>query len=343
MKILYLTDSRVDYLADSILHGLIELLGDGVVDYPEKEILYSNSSHLEKSLEARSFPLYGNGFSLYGLLQPRKINRTQIVEKIEEGYFDLVIVSSLWKQWNTFMQVSRSCKGSNVLFLDGEDDDRSYFESSVFFKSLCLDTWKCGMSKARIAKREWNNQERTTLKGITRKTVKSILRMAGIKSPDISIGTSFGIPEAHIMAERPIKSRLFTSHVVDPELRTCLGIEQPRHIFTSQEDYYRDIQRSQFAASTRRGGWDCLRHYEIAANRAIICFRDLDTKPVSSAPHGLNASNCIVYNSSAELLRRCKNMNAREYEYMEAASYEWVQSMSTINVAKRLLDDLETV
>jgi len=39
----------------------------------------------------------------------------------------------------------------------------------------------------------------------------------------------------------------------------------------------------------KRGGWDCLRHYEIAAAGAVPCVRQLEGKPSSCAPHGLQA------------------------------------------------------
>ena len=341
MRVLYLTDSRVDYLADSVLHGLIELLGDDVVDYPEKDVLYKRTTINQDYIADEHFPLYGNGFTLYRLLERRQIDRSQINEKLLAGYFDLVIVGSLWKQWNTVMQLADYIESARVVLLDGEDDERSYFNTSLFLKDLCVDTWRLALSEARLVKREWNEEAGKTGKAIVYKAIEAALWMTGLKVPQIEFQISFGIPEEHIRKWRTEKTRLFTRHIVDEEMKQLLGIVQPRHIFDKEADYYGDIQSAKFAVTKKRGGWDCLRHYEIAANRTVICFRDLEKKPAMCAPHGLGVQNCIVYSNAQSLLERCRFMPDWEYEKIEEKSYEWVKSMSTINVVRRMLDNLD--
>ena len=47
-----------------------------------------------------------------------------------------------------------------------------------------------------------------------------------------------------------------------------------------QESEYYDLYRqSMFAITMKKGGWDCLRHYEILANGCIPAFEDLDKCP----------------------------------------------------------------
>jgi hypothetical protein len=43
MRILYLTDQYLDYLNDEVLHGLRFLVGENIVDFAKKEILYIDS------------------------------------------------------------------------------------------------------------------------------------------------------------------------------------------------------------------------------------------------------------------------------------------------------------
>ena len=52
------------------------------------------------------------------------------------------------------------------------------------------------------------------------------------------------------------------------------------------EDYFRELySQSHFAWTHRRGGWDCLRHYEIIAAGAIPFFYDLEECPHNSLGH----------------------------------------------------------
>ena len=46
-----------------------------------------------------------------------------------------------------------------------------------------------------------------------------------------------------------------------------------------QADYYRMYQESRFAYTCKKGGWDCLRHYEIMANGCIPYFVGLEHCP----------------------------------------------------------------
>jgi hypothetical protein len=78
-----------------------------------------------------------------------------------------------------------------------------------------------------------------------------------------------------------------------------------KYAFQHEKEYYYDLRISKFGITTKRGGWDCLRHYEIAANNAIVCFRNLNEKHDSCAPHGLKVGyNCIDYSNYAELMQK---------------------------------------
>jgi len=54
------------------------------------------------------------------------------------------------------------------------------------------------------------------------------------------------------------------------------------YIYTDEEPYYKDYQHSYFAFTQRKGGWDCLRHYEILANGCIPYFIDLENCPTNT-------------------------------------------------------------
>lgn len=77
----------------------------------------------------------------------------------------------------------------------------------------------------------------------------------------------FSISEKKIVTSIPTKDWDF-AFIVPREMNT--------YIYTDEETYYRDYQRSYYAITCAKGGWDCMRHYEILANGCIPYFVDID-------------------------------------------------------------------
>lgn len=80
----------------------------------------------------------------------------------------------------------------------------------------------------------------------------------------------FSIPSEKIVAFVPKKTQEFAT-VIPGQLDT--------YTFDREEEYYRDYQQSKYALTTKKGGWDCLRHYEILANGCIPLFPNLRNCP----------------------------------------------------------------
>lgn len=51
------------------------------------------------------------------------------------------------------------------------------------------------------------------------------------------------------------------------------------YIYNNEQDYYNDYKEARFAITTRKAGWDCMRHYEILGNGCIPLFYDIDKCP----------------------------------------------------------------
>lgn len=51
------------------------------------------------------------------------------------------------------------------------------------------------------------------------------------------------------------------------------------YIYTDEKKYYTDYAESLFAVTKKKGGWDCMRHYEIMANGCIPYFLGLENCP----------------------------------------------------------------
>jgi len=83
---------------------------------------------------------------------------------------------------------------------------------------------------------------------------------------------NFSIPECKILKhDFNFKKTKFMSPLVPGKLET--------YIYKSEEDYYKNYQNCYFGKTTRKAGWDCLRHYEILANGCIPWFEDIEHIP----------------------------------------------------------------
>lgn len=87
---------------------------------------------------------------------------------------------------------------------------------------------------------------------------------------------SFSIPECKIVKEVPQKTR---------SIATIIPGDQSTYIFNTESEYYADYQTSRFGKTVCKGGWDCLRHYEILANGCIPWFPDLAECPLRTMVH----------------------------------------------------------
>ena len=57
------------------------------------------------------------------------------------------------------------------------------------------------------------------------------------------------------------------------------------YAFTDETEYHMEYARSSIAITTRKQGWDALRHYEIVANFCMPHFPRLESCPVSTLCH----------------------------------------------------------
>jgi len=81
---------------------------------------------------------------------------------------------------------------------------------------------------------------------------------------------SFAIPEEKIVKFITNKEKLF-GHVIPGDMKT--------YIFNDEVSYYNDYRESYYAKTHKKGGWDCLRHYEILLNGCIPYFTDIEDCP----------------------------------------------------------------
>jgi len=313
LRLLFLTDDREDYLADGVLHGLRSLEGVDVVDVPRKECLYVGGRRCRVAPE---LGVRGGGFTLYGLLQEPAggIDRSQIWRRLEAGWFDAVVVGNVWRQWGLLLQWQALLAGTPLLLLDGDDDERLYPSSGTRYRQFgplsglrqLLAAPTCHYFKRELTERSRPWGRRLQLHPL-----------------------AFAVPEEVIAAAVPPKAQRFPAHVVDAELQALIG-GSTGYAFADETAYRADLGGARFGITGRRAGWDCLRHYEIAASGTVLCFRDLNRKPARCAPHGLeDGVNCLVYGSAAGLLQRLEALDPAEERRLQQAALDWVRGQTT--------------
>lgn len=317
MKIIFITSPGQDILEDAVFHGLRTLFGTDCVDYPKKGQMYR--SFIIKPGE----PNYGNFFTIWRTLDDIAIDRENIPERIRKKDYDLIVFGSIHRSYELFRQFRPYLKKSKTILLDGEDHI----------------TFRNGTRGFLYFKRELTPKIRYYRS--YKLTPRFLYNMLPIPSSIKPI--AFSIPKEKITygVTRESKEKLLPTHIVDEEVRNSdIASSGPgsSYLFTSEADYYNDLHHSKFGITTKRGGWDCLRHYEIAANGAVICFRNLTSKPASSAPHGLDPTNTMIYNSADDLKRQIEKLSDSDYDRMLENGYRWIVQQTTETRAKEILD-----
>ena len=319
-RILFLTESREDYLADSLLHGLVSL-GHEVTDYPRKCILYRGFNPYPASPSDVGHAVRGGGFTLYGNLDDRIVDRSFIIQRLERQSFDLVIFGQIWRQWGQLLDLAPLLQTVPVVLLDGDDDTRLFHRSGTRLRRFGWQPFPIRSGRCCYFKRELQAEV-------------SQGRWCRV------LPASFSIPVEKIRdIDFASKKQRLASHCVDPEVAKACGL-QTSYAFASEKAYYDDLSISRFAVTTKRGGWDCLRHYEIAAAGALPCIRQLEAKPWTCAPHGLqDGFNCLSYKNWPDLQQKLIALESTPQVLCRLidASRQWVLNHTTIEAASRLL------
>jgi hypothetical protein len=326
--VLFFTSNTEDYLSNSLFHGLRTVLGERVVDFPKSEISYRTYPHLDR--------IYGCGFTLYGLLDDLPIDRTLVMDRARKGEFDLIIFGDIWRYFGPFVELLPALSRSKVAFLDGADYPAPYPYGSSFWRIPQWWTLPRAHRRGVYFKRELTDEtaQRRYFMLAPRRLVGRLPFASALRP------ISFSIPEEKIVAEPLPKTKQFNAHVVDTEVAQRIGASTS-YAFRDEQEYYADLQASRFGITTKRTGWDALRHYEIAANGCVPCFRRLELKPPRCAPHGLEAGrNCLSYWDVDDLIRQVEAVDEERYADLQRGALAWARANTTERRAMGFLREL---
>lgn len=324
-----------------MLHGLRQIQGISVVDTPRLSPAYIAESPTEL------MKYRGNGFSLFGMLSDSpELQKQRDNWKNNLHSYDIVLFSFPSIHWKNLQFITAYRKtGSPLIMIDGTDypaffpydaiwtNLRNFPKSFLPWQKSCI-----------VYKREWITEK--SLGTLSSVVPKGFIRLLTGYFDVRSI--HFGFPSSKITKVKASqKTKIFSAQIIDPDVAARLPenaynpIRSNQLMFDTEGLYYKDLQASRFGITGKRAGWDCLRHYEMAANGVVLCFKDLDKKPVTCAPHGLNTFNSINYLTYEDLSEKLLLISDENYDKLLDATYIWIESQTTYQQAKRLVDDFE--
>jgi hypothetical protein len=323
-RILFVNPNHEDYLADGVFHGLRTILGEDVIDYPKAEFLYDTAS---PGVLSR---VRGGGFTLYGLLPDLPVERDHVLPRALDGEFELVIFADIWRTFGLWTEWSPQLQRAKVamVVLDGSDRVEPYPYAGQWWRTRAWWFLPRAHNRARYYKRE--------ITPLTRWFASYLLLPPAIGRRLDLRPISFSIPAEKIVGAAPAKDRDFPAHIVDEEAAHRIG-GQSSQVFNDESAYRTDLARARFGVTTKRAGWDALRHYEIAASGTVPCFRELEHKPSSSAPFGLDRSNCLSYENVDDLLAQVAGLDDAAYATLQAGALRWARANTTTARARALL------
>ena len=290
MKILYVTDHRQiaiasggfisDYLNDLTFFGLKELFGDNVVDSTPIISLY-------KEYKEQIHPMYlWGGMTSFWLLDKNTADRSNIKEKIQDKYYDLIIYGAIKRCRDYYDLVSKVYPDNKVILLDGNDDSEvdQLYQKHLYFK------------------RELR-QDHKNLLPIT-----------------------FSYP-THYLA-KPNKNKT-------QQYGTVIPGRKETYVFNNEKDYFEDYQKSYYGVTSKKAGWDCMRHYEIMGNYCLPYFPDMKDCPKNT-----------LFNFPKELIiegtELASNFDIDEYYRILDSIYDYTKNnLTTKAIAQYIIDKVQ--
>lgn len=142
---------------------------------------------------------------------------------------------------------------------------------------------------------------------------------------------SFSIPEEKILKNpEDVKKEQFLAKYLPGHTSGA------NYIYDTEEEYYKDYQVSYFGRTHRKGGWDCMRHYEILGNYCMPHFPDLSDCPENTMKN-FPKKEVLEANSIFD----SNNITDRYYELLNYVFEYTKKHLTTKESAKYIIDTLQ--
>ena len=137
---------------------------------------------------------------------------------------------------------------------------------------------------------------------------------------------TFSIPREKLI-ERTVPKTKVLSDLIPGDLST--------YIYNTEVSYYDEYARSLFATTTKKGGWDCMRHYEILACGCLPVFPGIEECPKGTM--ALLPKKLLV--ESNALFARLKTKRIEEISPSEISEYGALRDLLMAYTSRFLTTD----
>ncbi len=250
MKILFYNLAPINEVsklpASSVSDYQLDLLYHGLVSLGE-EVYEEPYMWWTRSFERReeSKDIWGLSYSAYHLLE------NEWKQANQSDKFDLTIIGLHWTM------TKQDAYLEHVV-------DKALERPEQFGKVIVIDGWDQDYIYRPVAQK-----------------VKYFKRELTLEYEDIALPISFAFPEEKIISREQGKNKTYErafSRLI-PVNQSINPDYMKTYIYKTEEAYYRQYQQSLFGFTSKKGGWDTLRHYEIIANGCVPLFIGLEDCP----------------------------------------------------------------
>lgn len=241
-----------DYQLDMLFHGLIKS-GHEVYSFHDHWWMYES----EKQKRPEDFnKIWGRGFTIYGTIKHEEKTLIHHVglSDLSDYSYDVVVIGlhhTVISEHNTilgvinFVSEKLGIPTQKIAVIDGWDRpelNREIASKTLYFKRELYPEYE-----------------------------------------DCALPISFAFPEEKIcyanLDYNIIHSRKYDIAPLIPVNQSIDPSYMSTYKYDTEEEYYRMYQDSYFGLTSKKGGWDTLRHYEIIANGCIPLFVDIEKCP----------------------------------------------------------------
>lgn len=189
--------------------------------------------------------LYGKGFTLYGKIDTAyqdRINQlsiTEIKDRVKE--FDLIIFTSINRSFNKASLKSLFFSLKSLL-----NHNEIYVVDGEDHQKIDMEI----ALSSNYFKRELIDK------------FKNIAKPISFSYPNFELKKSSENLENKTQILAPMDPRFLSSYK-----------------FENEQEYYQQYEQSIFGTTIKKGGWDCMRHYEILSVKTMLYFPGIEHKP----------------------------------------------------------------
>ena len=131
------------------------------------------------------------------------------------------------------------------------------------------------------------------------------------------------------------KEKIYTGEVDKKiDYATIIPGKKETYIYDNELDYYQGYRDAYFGITCKKGGWDCLRHYEILMNKCIPYFYNIEKcHPLTMTLYPKDL--CIEIN---DLIKANQITNDNYFEYLQKFYYIIENKLTTVKIVEMLLN-----